>query len=87
MTELWCDTAVKLVMADPNLEPSFLKDFHIPNCILLPEAEVDVVGDIPKWPVIVFVNSKSGGQLGGDLLKTYRSLLNEHQVILVLCLY
>lgn len=67
-------------MADPNLEPSFLKDFHIPNCILLPEAEVDVVGDIPKWPVIVFVNSKSGGQLGGDLLKTYRSLLNEHQV-------
>ncbi|QHN95449.1 Diacylglycerol kinase [Arachis hypogaea] len=28
----------------------------------------------------LFANSKSGGQLGGDLLKTYRALLNEKQV-------
>ncbi|GFP89541.1 diacylglycerol kinase 5 [Phtheirospermum japonicum] len=34
-----------------------------------------------RMPVLVFINSKSGGQLGGDLLVTYRSLLNKKQVI------
>ncbi|KAL9273746.1 Diacylglycerol kinase 5-like protein, partial [Drosera capensis] len=35
---------------------------------------------MPNSPVVVFINSKSGGQLGGELLATYRSLLNKNQV-------
>ncbi|KAJ9686837.1 hypothetical protein PVL29_015612 [Vitis rotundifolia] len=57
-----------------------LKDFRIPDYILVPELEVEAVSYVPECPVIVFINSKSGGQLGGDLLITYRSLLNEKQV-------
>ncbi|KAK9284958.1 hypothetical protein L1049_024140 [Liquidambar formosana] len=57
-----------------------LKDFYIPTYILVPESEAEIVPDAPKCPVIVFINSKSGGQLGGDLFVTYCSLLNEHQV-------
>ncbi|KAK2974625.1 hypothetical protein RJ640_029737 [Escallonia rubra] len=30
---------------------------------------------------MVFINSKSGGHLGGELLMTYRSLLNKNQVV------
>ncbi|KAJ9691500.1 hypothetical protein PVL29_013626 [Vitis rotundifolia] len=64
--------------------PEFdLKDFHIPDYILVPGSEVEAVSYVPKCPVIVFINSKSGGQLGGDLLITYHSLLNEKQVIIV----
>ncbi|XP_021713443.1 diacylglycerol kinase 5-like, partial [Chenopodium quinoa] len=37
--------------------------------------------EIPECPVIVFVNSKSGGQLGGSILETYRSLLKNYQVV------
>ncbi|QHN81907.1 Diacylglycerol kinase [Arachis hypogaea] len=33
-----------------------------------------------QCPLIVFINSKSGGQLGGELLTTYNSLLNKNQV-------
>ncbi|KAF8409375.1 hypothetical protein HHK36_005450 [Tetracentron sinense] len=58
----------------------FLKEFYIPNYILVPESKVETVSHIPTCPVIVFINSKSGGQLGGDLLITYRGLLNKNQV-------
>lgn len=30
--------------------------------------------------MLVFINSKSGGQLGGELLRTFRHLLNKYQV-------
>ncbi|XP_031392787.1 diacylglycerol kinase 5-like isoform X1 [Punica granatum] len=59
----------------------FLRNFHIPTYILLPGSEIDTDNaDCPICPVLVFINSKSGGQLGGDLLVTYRTLLSEHQV-------
>uniref|UniRef100_A0A7N1A1N5 Diacylglycerol kinase n=1 Tax=Kalanchoe fedtschenkoi TaxID=63787 RepID=A0A7N1A1N5_KALFE len=67
-------------MADPSAESDFLKEFLIPSYILLPETAVDAPPDVPKCPVLVFINAKSGGQLGGELYKTYRSLLNEEQV-------
>lgn len=60
-----------------------LKDFFIPNYILVPGSEVRNACHIPICPVIVFINSKSGGQLGGELLTTYRALLNKNQVILL----
>lgn len=64
-------------------DSDFLRNFWIPNHVLVPNSEVDhgqIVGDGPKCPVLVFVNSKSGGQLGGELLKTYRALLKDKQV-------
>ncbi|KAG6497812.1 hypothetical protein ZIOFF_045718 [Zingiber officinale] len=57
-----------------------LRDFYIPSYILVPESEREEVAEEPICPVIVFVNSRSGGQLGGDLIKTYRELLNKVQV-------
>ncbi|PIN06260.1 Diacylglycerol kinase [Handroanthus impetiginosus] len=57
-----------------------LKEYYIPDYILLPESEEKEECDVPACPVIVFVNSKSGGQLGGELLITCRSLLNKNQV-------
>ncbi|CAN1123951.1 Diacylglycerol kinase 5 [Linum perenne] len=65
---------------DPNAEASLLKEFYIPTYVLVAESEVVNVPDFPKCPVLVFINSKSGGQLGGDLLLTYRSILNDRQV-------
>ncbi|XP_040375562.1 diacylglycerol kinase 5 isoform X3 [Rosa chinensis] len=56
-----------------------LKDFYIPNYILVGGA-VPKIKFAPACPVIVFVNTRSGGQLGGELVLTYRALLNEHQV-------
>ncbi|XP_042519804.1 diacylglycerol kinase 5 [Macadamia integrifolia] len=68
-------------MGDCNSETNhFLMEFCIPNYILRPDLKVENVPSIPSCPVIVFINSKSGGQLGGDLLATYRDLLNENQV-------
>ncbi|CAM8928620.1 unnamed protein product [Rhodiola kirilowii] len=67
-------------MTDSTAESDFLKEFLIPSYILLPGTHVDAPPDVPKCPVLVFVNAKSGGQLGGELYKTYRSLLNEEQV-------
>lgn len=58
-----------------------LRDFYIPDYIFTPESEKEDVPEKPTCPVIVFVNSKSGGQLGGDLIKTYRELLNRVQVL------
>ncbi|KAK6120614.1 hypothetical protein DH2020_045647 [Rehmannia glutinosa] len=59
---------------------NFVKQFYIPSYILVPEAKAESLPDIPECPVLVFINSRSGGQLGGDLLITYRSILNENQV-------
>ena len=76
-------------MADDKSEAKFL-DFKIRNYILSPASQVENLEtnqDQPKCPVLVFVNPKSGGQLGGDLLKTYRSLLNENQVSLEMEVY
>lgn len=67
-------------MVESNPDSGFLKEFYIPAYILVPGTEVVSVPYVPQSPVLVFINSKSGGQLGGDLLLTYRSLLNEHQV-------
>ncbi|XP_030546307.1 diacylglycerol kinase 5-like isoform X2 [Rhodamnia argentea] len=58
----------------------FWDNFCIPSHILVPDSKVQTVAHIPVCPVLVFVNSKSGGQLGVNLLVTYRALLNENQV-------
>ncbi|KAL8225941.1 hypothetical protein R6Q57_018498 [Mikania cordata] len=58
----------------------FLKKFYIPDYILAPNGEVKVLSDAPACPTLVFINSKSGGQLGGELLATYRDVLNQKQV-------
>jgi diacylglycerol kinase (ATP) len=57
------------------------KEFYIPDYIFIPDSEVEVPAEVPKHPVLVFINSKSGGQLGGELIKTYRQLLNKLQVL------
>lgn len=57
-----------------------LKKFYIPNYILEHDSEVEQPLYIPICPVIVFINSRSGGQLGSDLIITYRTLLNKNQV-------
>ncbi|XP_020269039.1 diacylglycerol kinase 5-like [Asparagus officinalis] len=57
-----------------------LKEFYIPDYILVPNLEMEKLSYVPKCPVIVFINSRSGGQLGGNLLATYRELLNKDQV-------
>ncbi|OIW15520.1 hypothetical protein TanjilG_27371 [Lupinus angustifolius] len=68
-------------------DSNFLKNFWISNKILVPgfgfennEIDYEDDNDGPECPVLVFVNSRSGGQLGGNLLKTYRALLKEKQV-------
>lgn len=68
-------------MGDSSSETNhLLKEFYIPNYILELEAEVEHLSYRPSCPVIVFINSRSGGQLGGDLLITYQQLLNRTQV-------
>ncbi|KAG8473343.1 hypothetical protein CXB51_035458 [Gossypium anomalum] len=67
-------------MAESKSDTDFLKEFYIPAYIFNDETKFSDVCDAPKFPVLVFINSKSGGQLGGDLLNTYRSVLNEHQI-------
>lgn len=64
-----------------NKSESMLKDFHIPNYILAPGSEVQNASHVPACPVLVFINSKSGGQLGGELLITYQTVLNKNQVL------
>lgn len=70
-----------------SVSESNLNEFRIPSFIFQPELHVSDDGSsspLPECPVLVFINSKSGGQLGGDLLLTYRSLLNEKQVYVAL---
>lgn len=59
-----------------------LKKFYIPSYVLSPEAETVAVPTTPppESPILVFINSKSGGQLGRQLITTYKTLLNEKQV-------
>ncbi|CAD6259446.1 unnamed protein product [Miscanthus lutarioriparius] len=59
-----------------------LTDYYIPDYILKPDSERVTVDSVPCCPVVVFINSKSGGQLGSSLIKTYRELLNEAQVLI-----
>ena len=66
---------------DCSISKNILKDFYIPNYILLPESEVRDASHMPASPVLVFINSRSGGQLGGELLCTYRVPLNKNQVM------
>ncbi|CAN4103388.1 unnamed protein product [Withania somnifera] len=70
-------------MADSELELNNIhRDFYIPTYILAQNASSNSMRlpDAPTCPVLVFINSKSGGQLGGELLRTFRHLLNKHQV-------
>lgn len=68
-------------MANSNSGPDFLKGFKIPKYVVGGEPKRDGEGsEVPECPVLVFINSKSGGQLGGHLLVTYRQLLNDWQV-------
>ena len=65
-----------------------LEEYFIPDYILKPGAEEVIVDHAPLCPVIVFINSRSGDQLGSSLIKTYRELLNEAQVpVLPFCKY
>jgi diacylglycerol kinase (ATP) len=57
-----------------------LTDYRIPDYILKPDSEQVILDNAPCCPVVVFINSRSGGQLGSGLIKTYRELLNEAQV-------
>jgi len=57
-----------------------LSDYRIPDYILKPDSEPEIIDNEPSCPVVVFINSRSGGQLGSGLIKTYRQLLNEAQV-------
>lgn len=59
---------------------NMVKEFYIPTYIFVPESPVEHASQIPTCPVIVFVNTKSGGQLGRELIVTYRKLLNHAQV-------
>lgn len=70
-------------MANENLGAGFLDEFRIPDYIIDPDSPVEAPSSYPLCPVIVFINSRSGGQLGGDLLATYRGLLNSTQVVLI----
>ncbi|KAL8529380.1 hypothetical protein ACS0TY_006704 [Phlomoides rotata] len=68
-------------MTSGNLDmEEFIKKFCIPSYILEQESKDQFLPFTPECPVLVFINSKSGGQLGGELLITYRSILNEKQV-------
>uniref|UniRef100_A0A0E0EIM8 Diacylglycerol kinase n=1 Tax=Oryza meridionalis TaxID=40149 RepID=A0A0E0EIM8_9ORYZ len=57
-----------------------LTDYRIPDYILRPDAQRLLLDHAPPCPVLVFINSGSGGQLGSSLIKTYRELLGEAQV-------
>ena len=57
-----------------------LTEYYIPDYILKPDSEPVIIDNAPCCPVVVFINSRSGGQLGSSLIKTYRELLNEAQV-------
>lgn len=73
------------LMADSESENknNIHRDFYIPTYILALNASSNSlhIPDAPKCPVLVFINSKSGGQLGGELLRTFRHLLNKYQVL------
>ncbi|XP_057825899.2 diacylglycerol kinase 1 isoform X2 [Cryptomeria japonica] len=59
------------LIEDTKIPEYYLGDFNTP---------VKEGIKAPKFPVLVFINSKSGGQLGVQLLTTYRGILNHSQV-------
>ncbi|URE27952.1 Diacylglycerol kinase [Musa troglodytarum] len=68
-------------MDDFNPEKDeFLKEFYIPSYVFLPELPTSHPSFVPSCPVVVFINTQSGGQLGSALLVTYCNLLNKLQV-------
>ncbi|XP_027911242.1 diacylglycerol kinase 5-like isoform X5 [Vigna unguiculata] len=69
----------EIAMGDGSYDRT-LREFCIPDYILLSGSEGKSVSHVPACPVIVFINSKSGGQLGGELLVSYSTLLNKNQV-------
>uniref|UniRef100_A0A5B7BN14 Putative diacylglycerol kinase 5-like isoform X1 n=1 Tax=Davidia involucrata TaxID=16924 RepID=A0A5B7BN14_DAVIN len=61
----------------PDLESNrFLREFCIPDHILVPDKNVETNLHMPKCPVLVFI----GGSPEEKLLDTFRSLLNKNQV-------
>lgn len=60
--------------------PEFVFEMKIPDYILEGDAVAPPDVHAPTCPVLVFINSKSGGQLGSELLKSYRVLLSPKQV-------
>ncbi|KAL2327731.1 hypothetical protein Fmac_021158 [Flemingia macrophylla] len=77
----WCGSSLtfQITMGDGSYERA-LREFCIPDYILVPGSEARSVSHVPACPVIVFINTKSGGQLGGELLASYTTLLNKNQV-------
>jgi len=62
-------------------EDELIREMRIPDYYL--RSDVESVVDIsktPTCPVVVFINPRSGGQLGVHLLTTYRTLLNHLQI-------
>eukprot|EP00250_Pteridium_aquilinum_P016023 c22899_g1_i2 orf=185-1672(-) len=63
--------------------PEFILEMKIPDYIfegVRIHATKTLESKAPQCPVIAFINSKSGGQLGSELLKSYRVLLSPKQV-------
>uniref|UniRef100_A0A669QEN7 Diacylglycerol kinase n=1 Tax=Phasianus colchicus TaxID=9054 RepID=A0A669QEN7_PHACC len=50
------------------------------NAVVIPDVTVRELPTCNCWPLLVFVNPKSGGLKGRDLLYCFRKLLNPHQV-------
>lgn len=58
-----------------------MQELLIPSYVLTQGTSPDhEIPETPKYPLLVFVNSKSGGQLGGAMLNSFRDLLNPKQV-------
>ncbi|KAM6580349.1 hypothetical protein CsatA_004123 [Cannabis sativa] len=70
----------EVVMTHLRADNNVLKDYYIPDYILVPGSVIGDSRHVPCCPVVVFINTKSGGQLGGELLRTYQKLLNKNQV-------
>ncbi|KAH9323484.1 hypothetical protein KI387_018123 [Taxus chinensis] len=64
-----------------NNETELIEKMRIPDYYLgAGGMPVEDETKAPTCPVLVFINSKSGGQLGVQLLTTYRGLLNPFQI-------
>lgn len=68
------------VAVDSVEDVEMMKEYYIPDYILVAESETGQGCRIPACPVVVFINTTSGAQLGSELLVTYRELLNRNQV-------